>query len=202
MRTIRSVAALTIAVLLVGCSATDDGLQDDLDALRTDVSTLQQEVEELRSTAATAAPPTSTTATTAATTTTTAPAPTVPPTEAPATTVPTTTVPADPLPDFPPPAESLTHGGDAWVVVLAASEGYADPLLSAAVLAAEAAGYATGPTDCDVGTVAALGLPEDRQYYTVSVYLASEGDAVAARDAFAARGVGATVAQVQTFCLD
>lgn len=190
-----------MAVLLVGCGATDEGLQDDLDALRTDVSTLQREVDALRSTAATLAPPTSTTATTP-TTTTTAPAATVPPITAPATTVPTTTVPADPLPDFPPPAESLTHGGDTWVVVLAASEGYADPLLSEAVLAAEAAGYATGPTDCDVGAVAALGLPEDRQYYTVSVYLASEGDAIAARDAFAARGVGATVAQVQTFCLD
>jgi hypothetical protein len=200
MRTIRRAAALTITLLLVGCGATDDDLQDDLDALRTDVSTLQQEVDGLRSTAATPAPPTSTPVTT--TTTTTAPAPTIPPTTAPATTVPTTTTPAEQLPDFPPPAESLTHGGDAWVVVLAASEGFADPLLAEAVLAAEAAGYSTGPTDCDVGAVAALGLPDDRQYYTVSVYLSSEEDAIAARDAFAARGVGATVAEVQTFCLD
>jgi len=88
------------------------------------------------------------------------------------------------------------------VVILAASTDSNDPLLASAALDAEAAGYLTGATDCDMGVVEALGLSEDEHYYSVSVYLENEADANQARDAFAARGLEGTVAQVQTFCLD
>jgi hypothetical protein len=94
----------------------------------------------------------------------------------------------------------LEHGGDAWVVVLAGSDDSNDPVLSAAVEAAEDAGYVTGPTDCDAGAAEALGQPEGN--LTVSVYLASQADAESALLAFEGRGVGGVVAQVQTFCLD
>ena len=67
------------------------------------------------------------------------------------------------------------------------------------VAAAEAAGYHTGPTDCDHGASEALGLPEA---VAVSVYLRTEADAHAALEAFLARGVDGAVARVQTFCLD
>jgi hypothetical protein len=88
------------------------------------------------------------------------------------------------------------------VVILAASTDSNDPQLASAALDAEAAGYSTGVTDCDVGVAQALGLSEDEHYYSVSVYLETEADADQARDAFVARGLDATVAQVQTFCLD
>jgi hypothetical protein len=116
---------------------------------------------------------------------------------------PTTTTPQPsttaPLP-FPPGRESLEHGGDAWVVVLAGSDDIDDPVLAEAVEAAEDAGYLTGPTDCDFGAAEALGQPAGN--LTVSVYLASESDAEAALLAFATRGVTGVVGQVQTFCLD
>jgi ABC-type Fe3+-hydroxamate transport system substrate-binding protein len=117
---------------------------------------------------------------------------------------PTTTTTSQPsttasLP-FPPGRESLEHGGDAWVVVLAGSDDIDDPVLAEAVEAAEDAGYLTGPTDCDFGAAEALGQPEGN--LTVSVYLSSESDAEAALLAFEARGVTGVVAQVQTFCLD
>jgi len=118
------------------------------------------------------------------------------------TTVPPTTSTTEPLPEFPPGRESLEHGGDTWVVILAASTDSNDPQLASAALDAEAAGYSTGVTDCDVGVVQALGLTEDEHYYSVSVYLETEADANQARDAFVARGLEGTVAQVQTFCLD
>jgi hypothetical protein len=88
------------------------------------------------------------------------------------------------------------------VVILAASTDSDDPLLASAALDAEAAGYRTGLTDCDQGVAEALGLPEGEHYYSVSVYLENESDANQARDAFVARGLDGTVAQVQTFCLD
>jgi hypothetical protein len=117
----------------------------------------------------------------------------------------TTTVPATTLhlPAFPPERPNLEHGGDAWVVVLAASEEFEDPILAEAVGHARDAGYLTGATDCDVGAAAAVGLSEsDRHYYTVSVYLNSETDAEVALEAFLARGVDGAVARVQTYCLD
>ena len=104
-----------------------------------------------------------------------------------------------PLP-FPPGRESLEHGGDAWVVVLAGSDDIDDPVLAEAVEAAEDAGYLTGPTDCDFGAAEALGQPAGN--LTVSVYLASESDAEAALLAFETRGVTGVVGLVQTFCLD
>ena len=127
---------------------------------------------------------------------------------APTTLAPTSTttlaspVTTDPQPEFPEDLEDLTHGGETWAVVLAASEGFSDPLLVTAILAAQNAGYLTGPTDCDSGAADLLGLPAENHYYTVSVYFADESDAEAAKSAFAARGVGGTVGIVQTFCLD
>jgi hypothetical protein len=118
----------------------------------------------------------------------------------PTTTSPTTSTTAE-LPSFPPERTDLTHGGDAWVVVLAASEDGDDDALYAAIAAAEDAGYNTGMTDCDFGAAQAMGLP-DGHYYTVSVYLQSEADANAALAAFDARGVDGVVAVVQTFCMD
>jgi hypothetical protein len=117
---------------------------------------------------------------------------------------PTTTTTSQPsttaLPQFPPGRETLEHGSDTWVVVLAGSDDFEDPVLVEAVEAAEDAGYLTGPTDCDIGAAEALGQPEGN--LTVSVYLESESDAEAALLAFEARGVTGVVAQVQTFCLD
>jgi hypothetical protein len=129
--------------------------------------------------------PVTTTATTPDTTTTTAQATTVQ------------------LPQFPPERTDLEHGGDAWVVVLAASEDPAGSDLETAIVIAGEAGYTTGATDCDFGAATALGLPEDRRhFFTVSVYLRSESDAIAALDAFRARGVDGAVALVQTYCMD
>lgn len=103
---------------------------------------------------------------------------------------------------FPPELTELTHGAATWVVVLAAGPEPDDPALGAAVEAATAAGYTTGPTDCDFGAPAALGWP-DSGTYTVSVYLSSEADAQAALAAFEATGVdGGVVAEVETYCLD
>ncbi len=106
------------------------------------------------------------------------------------------------LPVFPAEFTDLTHGGEVWAVVLGVSEAFFDPALTTSVLAATEAGYSTGPTDCDEGVVEILGLPTDRTFYTVSVYFETEADAQAALDAFAARGLGAAVGQVQTLCLD
>lgn len=123
------------------------------------------------------------------------------PVTTPSTTTSTTTTAA--LPAFPPGRENLTHGGDAWVVVLAASEDFEDPALRQAEADAVAAGYQGGSTDCDLGAAQALGLPgEDRHYYTVSVYLVDEADAQAALDAFRARGIDGAVGLVQTYCMD
>jgi hypothetical protein len=148
-------------------------------------------------TAATSSVPT-TVASTPETTTTTVVTTTVPPTTT------ATTAPSQPsttaLPVFPPGRESLEHGADTWVVVLAGSATPDDPVLAEAILAAEEAGYTTGATDCDDGAPEALGLPDGNS--TVSVYLENEADAHAALLAFEARGVSGVVAQVKTFCLD
>ena len=143
--------------------------------------------------ATSSAPPT--TPNTLATTTTQATT-TLPPTTTVTTVAPTTTA----LPPFPPGRETLEHGGDAWVVVLAGSADGNDPALAEATQAAEDAGYVTGPTDCDEGAEGALGMPEGT--LTVSVYLETEADAQAALVAFEARGISGVVATVQTFCLD
>lgn len=115
-----------------------------------------------------------------------------------------TTPPAQPsttaLPVFPPARASLEHGADTWAVVLAGSETPDAPALAEAILAAEEAGYAAGPTDCDEGAPEALGQPGEN--LTVSVYLENEADAQAALLAFEARGVSGVVTQVKTFCLD
>ncbi len=116
------------------------------------------------------------------------------------TTTTTTQLPTTTLPAFPPERESLEHGADTWVVVLAGSGTPDDPVLAEAILAAEEAGYTTGATDCDDGAPEALGQPDGNS--TVSVYLENEADALAALLAFEARGVSGVVAQVQTFCLD
>jgi hypothetical protein len=133
------------------------------------------------------------------TTSTTAVSTTLPPTTSSTTDATTTTIA---LPPFPPERESLTHGGDTWVVVLGASEQSDDPILDDAEARAAEAGYTTGATDCDFGAATALGLSEDTHYYTVSVYLSTEADAEAALDAFEARGVKGAVGLVQTFCMD
>jgi hypothetical protein len=176
------VIVLPLLLVVAACSPTDTTLQSEVAALREDVSTLRDDVNSLlaasdESTTTTAAPTTTSTSTTTSTT-------------------------AVPLPEFPPEVEQLTHGGDVWVVVLAAAESSNHPALRTAVIAAANAGYATGPTDCDFGAREALGLSSDRQWYTVSVYLQSEDDAHAALAAFEARGIGGIVAMVQTFCLD
>jgi hypothetical protein len=116
----------------------------------------------------------------------------------------TTTAPPEPtttdLPGFPPARETLEHGADTWAVVLAGSDNVNDPALTEAMQAAEDAGYVTGPTDCDEGAEAALGMPDGT--LTVSVYFETEADAQAALLVFEARGVSGVVALVQTFCLD
>jgi ABC-type Fe3+-hydroxamate transport system substrate-binding protein len=106
------------------------------------------------------------------------------------------------LPPFPPARQDLQHGGETWVVVLAAAEDFNAPALDAAVQAASDAGYATGATDCDMGAAAVVGLPEDTHVYSVSVYLETEADAAAALTAFEARSVTGDVGTVMTFCLD
>ena len=119
------------------------------------------------------------------------------------TVVPTIIAPTiEHFPLFPPEFSDFTHGGEVWVVVLAASEGYADPGLRTATIAATGAGYLAFPTNCDSGATEALGLPQDRSYYTVSVYLRSEADAISAEQSFERLGVGGVVAKVQTLCLD
>jgi hypothetical protein len=107
------------------------------------------------------------------------------------------------LPGFPPQWEGLTHGGDAWAVILHISNGaWDDPGFGTAREAAEAAGYVTGQTDCDFGAAEAAGLPPDGHYYSMSVYFETEEIADRARDAFLARGVDSVVGLVQTFCMD
>lgn len=115
-----------------------------------------------------------------------------------------TTTAADERPAFPPARTDLEHGGRSWAVVLAAAADDADsPVLQQAVADAEAAGYRSGPTDCDMGADVALGFSEDETVYTVSVYFETEADARQALAAFEQRGVaGGVVAEVQTFCLD
>lgn len=169
-----------IVLLLLAAPACSDGTADEGEA--TTVATIPT------ATTTDSEPATSTSTSTTVPSTTTS-------------TEPTTTTTVEALP-FPHARENLTHGDDTWVVILAASEVFDDPVLDTAVGDAEAAGYQTGPTDCDFGAAEVLGLPDDRQYYTVSVYLSNQADAEAALDAFEAQGVAGTVGVVQTFCLD
>lgn len=197
MKKHRLIPLLAGVLALTACGNPD--LQEEVDQLRSDVSALKEAATTTSTSPAsttTAPPPTTTTSSTSTTTSSSVPD-TVPPTTIPP--APPTTEPD--LPPFPPEIDALNHGDMVWVVILAASEGYADPILNTATLAAEDAGYATGPTDCDSGASEALGLT-DAHYFTVSVYLSSEEDAMAAKDAFAARGIGGTVAEIQAFCLD
>lgn len=171
----RLLALFAFAVLVAGCAGTAE----------TTTSTAQQSTEPTVTTTIVV-----TTTSTPATTTTTTPSTTTVP--------PTTTIE---LPAFPPERTSLEHGGDAWVVVLAAAEDFGDPVLVAAQKAAEDGGFTTGPTDCDAGAAELLGL-SGGHYATVSVYLNTEADAKAALAAFEARDVEGAVGVVQTFCLD
>lgn len=154
----------------------------------------------------TAAPPTAAPTTSAATTVppTTAAATTIPPTAAPTTavTTPVTTPPPTTLPPFPASGADFSVTNETWAVVLAGSPDFDDPALATAVAAAEAAGYFTGATDCDVGAKQALGFSEDDTVYTISVYFLTEADARAAAAAFTARGIPAVAALLQVFCLD
>ena len=173
-----------MSMAVVACGGSDAELQSEVASLRGDLTSLREQVRASETPLAT-----STTANALLTTTT--------------AVVPTTTLPVDdPVPVFPAEFQDFTHGGDAWVVILAASEGYADPGLKTATIAATAAGYSAYPTNCDLGATEALGLPPDRSYYTVSVYLASEADANTALESFEKLGVGGVVAVVQTLCLD
>lgn len=103
-----------------------------------------------------------------------------------------------------PPERVPEHGGTTWAAVLAGSADPSDPALEAAVEAATAAGYTTGPTDCDVGAAEVLGLEAGQVgIVTVSVYFETEAAATQALQAFHERGTaGGAVGQVQTFCLD
>lgn len=145
-------------------------------------------------TATTTAPSTTTTSITTSTTTSAPTTTTTTPTTSTASTTTTT------LPSFPPDTEELTHGGTVWAVILAGADELDDPVLEGAVEVAADAGYTAYPTDCDVGAPEALGL--DDSAATVSVYFATEAAAEEARAAFEARGIGVTVAEVQTYCLD
>ena len=87
-------------------------------------------------------------------------------------------------------------------MILAAAEDFGDPALTVAVESASAAGYSTGPTDCDKGVAEAIGLAPDASIASVSVYFESEADAQAALLAFEAREIPGIVATVFTYCLD
>ena len=110
--------------------------------------------------------------------------------------------PADPPPQFPAQRASLEQGGATWVVVLAGSPEFDDPVLAQAVTSAEVGGYSAGWTDCDVGASEALGFPADEHVYTVSVYFETESDAQLALAAFRSHAIDGVVAVVETFCLD
>lgn len=179
----------TFALVAAACSGTT---ATSTSATNSDPATTVAETTTTTAGTTTAAPETTTTASVETTTTTQPPETTT--TAAPET---TTT-----LPPFPPARQDLQHGGEAWVVVLAAAEEFNDPALDAAVQAASDAGYATGATDCDMGAAGVVGLPEDTHVYSVSVYFETEADAEAALTAFEARGVTGDVGTVMTFCLD
>ena len=200
MRSSRRLLLLAAVLALTSCSTPTADVTSDLDELRTEISSIKESL----TTTTVVSPDAETTSSTSTTTT---PPPTSTPPDTSPPTVPSTTIPPSPPvtsdgPGFPPEIDELQHGQMVWVVILAASEGFNDPELATAILHAESAGYSTGPTDCDAGATEALGLPDDRFYYTVSVYLSSEADAITALDAFAARGIGGTVAEIQAFCLD
>lgn len=179
-----STSVLAAALLVTGCTSDNAALEGELGLLNVEVESLQEQVASLSKSETDTEASTSTTTTQVSTS--------------------TTTTSPDPLslPPFPPELTEFTHGGDTWVVVLAASETYNDPALITAKLVAEKAGYTTAQTDCDFGVAELLELPSDRHYLTVSVYLQSEEGAISAREAFAARGVGGMEGVVQTFCLD
>ncbi len=178
---------ICLGILILGLTACSD-------PAATPTTTVETTTKAPPETTTTAAPESTTTAAPAATTTTTTSA-------APET---TTTEPAETttLPPFPPPRESLEHGGEAWVVILAGAGDFDDPVLDEAVTAAADAGYTTGATDCDSGAAEALGMPADEHVVSVSVYFETAADAEAALVAFEARGVSGTVATVTTYCLD
>ena len=157
--------------------------------------TTPESVAPTRSRPTTTAAPTTVAPTTAAPTTA-APTTAAPVTEPPVTDAPTTT-----LPPFPPSLTDLPDPPDVWSVVLAGSADFDDPVLDQAIADADAAGYFVGKTDCDEGAAEAIGM-DGNGVYTITVYLNSEPDANAAAEAFAARGVDATVALVTLFCLD
>ncbi len=184
-------------VLVVASCGSDDSAEPA--ATAADTSAAGTIVSDATTTVA----PTTSTTTVPATTvpSTTVPSTTAAPTTAAPTTLAPPTSPPTTLPAFPPLISELTAGADTWAVVLAGSTEFNDPVLLRAQDDAAAAGYAVGFTDCDVGASTAIGMA-DSGVYTVTVYLSSEADANAAADAFTARGIAATVAVIQPFCLD
>ncbi len=112
--------------------------------------------------------------------------------------------PATTATGFPPARADLQHGGTTWAVVLTGAEDADAPSIQQAVQAAAAAGYTTGPTDCDVGAAEALDMADGGTgVYTVSVYFDTQAQAEQALTAFHQHGYDAgRVAQVTTYCLD
>lgn len=194
----RHTAVLVVALALAVAACGSDSSADTSSGSSTEVTATDS---------TTAGPASSTTvpSTTAPSTTgpsTTGPSTTVPPTTGPPVTdPPVTEAPTTTLPPFPPSLTDLPDPPDVWSVVLAGSADVDDPVLAQAVADADAAGYFVGPTDCDEGAAEAIGMAGNG-VYTITVYLNSEADARAAAEAFAARGVEATVALVTLFCLD
>jgi hypothetical protein len=134
---------------------------------------------------------------------TTGPNPTTAPTSAPSPGPTAAPLTPDTGVGFPPASTDLTQGSDTWALVLAGSDDPSSSALAEAEDRARAAGYRTGPTDCDMGAADALGLPSSGGILTVSVYFTSEAEARQAQSAFEALGQpGGVVAQVQTYCLD
>jgi hypothetical protein len=77
------------------------------------------------------------------------------------------------------------------------------PAIKAAIKAANDAGYDASAGDCDMGARRAIGLPEDPNVYTVSVYFTTRADAEQALQLFHAHGYSqGAVAEVETYCSD
>jgi hypothetical protein len=193
----RRVTLLT-AVLVIALAAcgSDEGADPASTSVTTEPTGATTEVTSADSDA-----PTTTVAATTTPPTTAAPTTAAPVTEPPATEPPVTDAPTTTLPPFPPFLAELPDPPDVWSVVLAGSADFDDPVLDQAIADAAAAGYDVGKTDCDEGAAEAIGM-DGSGVYTITIYLNSEADANAAAEAFAARGVDATVALVTLFCLD
>lgn len=151
---------------------------------------------------ATTVPPT----TTEAPVTTTAPEAAPETTQAPTTTtVPETTTT---LPAFPPIKESLSHGGEAWAVYIAAEvqgDLAGDLVLGEAAQLLLNLGFRGGGGDlgCDQGARELLGLDPELFWHGVGMYFETEADAQAFVVAMEARGHSVLGwGLVYTYCMD